>query len=119
MSHHVSWATPPRWFTRELALLDPSLTVRWCNLADRWIIYHEDGSPSLRIEHPRTKGFRELDMRAIRKMRINIFFTHNDTALALYTDSAKRESEVNRELRGYINRGVDGISDYLSGWDKD
>jgi hypothetical protein len=71
------------------------------------------------VQHPKSKAFRDLDMRTIRKMRINIFFTHNDEALALYTNEVKKESEVNWELRDYINRGMDGISDYLSGWDKD
>ena len=116
MKHNVSWATVPLWFRKELRLIDPTLTVEWNHGADRWIVYHEDGSPSLRVENPKTKAFRDLDQRTLRKLRINIFFTHNNEAMELYLSDNK---DADWYLRSYINRGVDGISDYLSGWDKD
>lgn len=115
----VSWATPPGWFTRELRLIDPSLTVKWNNKIKRWCIYHADGSLSKIVEHPKTKAFRDLDQRILRKLRIDIFFTHNDKALALWNSDQREEKEVNAELRQYMTRGLDGISDYLSGWDKE
>lgn len=115
----VSWATPPEWFVRELSWIDPGLTVRWNNRMKRWVVYHKDGSPCLIVQHPEKKTFRNLDRRTLRKLQINVFFTRNDKALMLYTDDVRKESEINSELRQYITRGLDGISDHLSGWDKE
>jgi len=106
----MGFYNPPRWFVRELALIDPSLEVRWNNKIKRWTIYHKDGSPSLIIEHPVTHQFRPLDQRALRKMRINVLFTHSDPAMVAYT------SGDDHALRIWIGRGTVGLSDYLSGW---
>jgi hypothetical protein len=108
-----------QWFKKELNLINPGMSVRWHNKVHRWCIHNEDGSVSHIVQHPITKEFRDLDRRILRKLQIDQFFTHNDLALQIYVDSTKEESEVNYELRQHLTRGLDGISDYLSGWDKD
>jgi len=108
----MAFKTPPAWYVRDLRLIDPGLKVAWNNRVSRWLIHHQDGSVSLRIEHPKTRTFRDLDQRSLRKMRVNIFFTHNAIALDKYLE----EDHVG--LRSYLARGLNGVSDYLSGWDK-
>ena len=100
----------PRWFRRELNLIDPTLSVCWHNKTCRWIIYHEDGSPSLIVENPKTHQFYPLDNRVLRKLRINTFFTHNPKALDRYID------EDAYALLSWMERGLVGVEDYLAGW---
>lgn len=102
--------TPYRWYVRDLRLIDPGLKVTWSNKAGRWLIYHKDGSVCLRVENPTTKTYRDLDQRSLRKIRTNIFFTHNASAL----DKFLADDHVG--LRAYLTRGLYGLSDYLSGW---
>lgn len=109
----MAFKTPSAWYVKDLRLIDPDLTVAWSNRANRWLIYHRDGSVCLRVENPKTKAFRDLDQRSLRKLRINIFFTHNAIALDKYLE------EDHIGLRSYLDRGLNGISDYLSGWDKE
>lgn len=100
----------PRWFRQELNRIDPTLSVRWNHKTCRWIVYHEDGSPSLIVENPRTHEFYPLDNRVLRKLRINVFFTHNPKALNRYLE------EDGYALLAYMERGLAGVEDYLSGW---
>ena len=106
----MGFYNPPRWFVRELALIDPALSVRWNNRIKRWTIYHSDGSPSLIIQHPKTREFRPLDQRTLRKLRVNVFFTHSDPAMVAYN------SGDDYALRAFVDRGQAGLEDYLSGW---
>ncbi len=102
--------TAPRWFQKELRLIDPGLTVKWCPQSCRWIIYHEDGSPCLINQHPQTKEFYPLDQRILRKLRVNLFFTHNPKAMEKYLEGD------GFALLAYMERGIPGVEDYLSGW---
>lgn len=107
--------TPMAYFVKELRLINPDLSVAWNNKIKRWCIYNLDGSISHIVQHPKTQAYRDLDQRILRKLRIDTYFTRNDAALQHYMESQNPEHA--RQLRQYLNRGVDGISDYLSGWD--
>lgn len=103
--------TPPAWFMRELNIIDPEVTVRFNDRQWRWIAYNPDGSVYERLEN-KDKSYRPLDVRFLRKLRIDKFFTNNSKAF----DALLEQNHY--DLRSHITRGKNGVVDYLSGyWD--
>jgi hypothetical protein len=119
MRKYRGYKAPHNWFSRELSYIESGLYAKWHGKINRWFIHHTDNSLCLIVQNPKTKAYRDLDMRTIRKLKINAFFTHNDKAMMLFLDDARKRTDVDYELRQYMERGLDGISDYLSGWDTD
>ena len=96
---------PPGWIKRELKLIDPGLTIAWGRWIDRWIIYSQ-GDPSHIIQNP-DGSFRQPDQRILRKLRIDHLLTYNEEALEAYLDGD------NYALSMHIQRGLEGVRDYL------
>jgi len=96
---------PERWFVRDLQLIDPGLTIAWGKWIDRWIIYCQ-GEPSHIVQNP-DGSFRQLDQRILRKLRIDRFLTYNADALEAYLDGDTHAMNI------YLQRGLEGIRDYL------
>ena len=96
---------PERWFVRELQLIDPGLTIAWGRWIDRWIIYCQ-GEPSHIVQNP-DESFRQPDQRILRKLRVDHLLTYSEEALEAYLDGD------NYALSKYVQRGLDGVRDYL------
>ena len=96
---------PPGWIKRELELIDPGLTIAWGKWIDRWIIYSQ-GEPSHIVQNP-DGSFRQLDQRILRKLRIDHLLIYSEEALEAYLDGD------NYALSKYVQRGLDGVRDYL------
>lgn len=98
---------PPRWFLRELKLINPSFNVKWLPRIGRWVIM-EDERLSHHIQNE-DKSFRPLDQRILRKLRVDTFFTKNRKALTEFLNDDPYG------LIAYTARGMMGIEDYLMG----
>jgi hypothetical protein len=105
----MAFYNPPKWFIKELQLANPDLTVKWNHRTKRWGIHNPDGSLSHLVQN-KDGSFRPLDQRILRKIRIDTFFTHNDKALQRFLQ------EDNYGLRAWMDRGMEGVSDYLAGY---
>jgi len=96
---------PEAWFVKELLFIDLALTVKWGKWVDRWIIYSQD-EPSHIVENS-DGTFRPLDQRILRKLRFDHLLTYNDDALEAYLENDAWA------MAHYVQRGFEGIRDYL------
>ena len=99
--------TAPRWFQEELKLIHPDLRAKWLHRAKRWGIYQ--GKELNRVVETQDHRYRPLDQRALRKLRLDWFFTRNPRALDAYI---KKDPLA---ARAYMERGLDGVKSYLQG----
>jgi len=99
--------TAPRWFQKELRLISPELHTEWLPQAQRWGIYQ--GKVLNRVVENKDHEYKDLDQRTLRKLRLDFFFTLNPKALDAYRE---KDPYV---ARAYMERGLDGVKNYLQG----
>lgn len=102
----------PRWFQRELKSIHPDLHAEWNNKTGKWVIFQGD-SPNRIVQHPKTEAPRPLDNRILRKIRVDFFFTKNPKAFEKYLENDAYAMYL------YTERGLNGLTDYLAGYDSE
>ena len=98
-------------FARDLQLIHPDLKAVWNPKTCRWVIL-QGKSPRFIVQNPKTQAYRPLDNRILRKIRVDYFFTLNPKALDHYLENDAYA------MYSYTERGMQGLSDYLSGYNE-
>lgn len=99
--------TAQAYFQKELKLIHPDLHAEWLTPAQRWGIFQ--GKELNRIVETRNHKYRPLDQRVLRKLRLDFFFTINPKALDAYRENDPYVARI------YMERGLEGVKDYLGG----